>query len=79
MSAKNTKSGLYIFNMVIQFFFETFIAMVIGYFLGQWLDKLFFNEQVILTYVFIIIGIFAGLRNFIVRALKYGKEEENEK
>lgn len=79
MKKNESKSGLIIFNMVIQFFFETFVAMVMGYFLGKWLDKLIFNEKIILTYIFVVIGIFAGLRNFIIRALKYGKEEENEK
>ena len=79
MKNNDNKSAVYIFNMVVQFFFETFVAMVIGYFLGKWLDKVLFEERVILTYIFIVIGIFAGLRNLVIRALNYSKGEEDEK
>ena len=65
--------------MLTQFFLETFVAMAIGYFLGQWLDKVLFEEKVILTYILVVIGIFAGLSNFIKRALKYEKGENDEK
>ena len=71
--------GFYLFNLITQFFLETFVAMVAGYFLGQWLDGLLFNDKVILTYIFVILGTFAGLRNLIVRALKYERGENNEK
>lgn len=79
MKKNGNNTGIYVFNMVIQFFLETFIAMVIGYFLGKWLDKLLFDEKVILTYFMVVIGIFSGLSNLIKRSLKFGKEEENEK
>ncbi|MDA3932261.1 MAG: AtpZ/AtpI family protein [Tenericutes bacterium] len=65
--------------MIVQFFYETFFAMALGYFLGKWLDGILFNNKVILMYILIILGVFAGLRNFIIRALKYVKEEDNEK
>ena len=70
--------------MVVQFFIETFVAMVIGYYLGKYLDSLLFEEEVVFIYVFVVVGIFAGLRNLIVRALKYSKgniedEESNSK
>ena len=84
MKNKGNKTTFYIFNMVVQFFIETFVAMVIGYYLGKYLDSLLFEEEVVFIYVFVIIGIFAGLRNLIVRALKYSKgniedEESNPK
>ncbi|MFW5888834.1 MAG: AtpZ/AtpI family protein [Bacillota bacterium] len=78
MKKNDNKSAVYIFNMVVQFFFETFVAMVIGYFLGQWLDKMLFEEKVIFTYILVVIGIFAGLRNLVIRALKYDKGESHE-
>lgn len=70
--------GFYVFNLVTQFFLETFVAMVAGYFIGQWLDARFFGDKVILTYILVILGTFAGLRNLIVRALKYEKGGHNE-
>jgi F0F1-type ATP synthase assembly protein I len=78
MSKKSDKTTFYIFNMVIQFFIETFVAMVIGYFIGKFLDKWLFSEKVVFIYIFVVIGIFAGMRNFIIRALKYSKGEEDE-
>lgn len=84
MKNKGNKTAFYIFNMVVQFFIETFVAMVIGYYLGKYLDSLLFEDETVLVYVFVLIGIFAGLRNLIVRALKYSKgniedEESNSK
>lgn len=52
--------------------------MAIGYFLGKWLDTVFFEDQTILLYVGFVLGIFAGLRNLIIRALAYTKGEANE-
>ncbi|MCK7488081.1 MAG: AtpZ/AtpI family protein [Bacillus subtilis] len=52
--------------------------MAVGYFLGKWLDSLFFPDQSILIYVGFVLGIFAGLRNLIIRALAYTKGEANE-
>lgn len=67
-----------ILHMITQFFWETFVAMAMGYFLGGWLDKLLFENRTILLYVGIVLGIFAGLRNLIVRALAYTKGEKHE-
>ncbi len=78
MNKKSNKTAFYIFNMVIQFFIETFVAMVIGYFIGKFLDQWLFSEKVVFIYMFVVIGIFAGIRNFIKRALKYSEGEENE-
>jgi F0F1-type ATP synthase assembly protein I len=79
MSNKQDKSTFFIFNLVIQFFIETFVAMVIGYFIGKYLDQWLFSDKVLFVYILVVIGIFAGISNFIKRALKYSKgEEENE-
>ena len=72
---KRNKSAFYIFNIVIQLFLETFVAMALGFFLGRWLDGLLFEDRTILTYVLTFIGIFVGLRNLIVRMLKLNKDE----
>ncbi|MDY0023337.1 MAG: AtpZ/AtpI family protein [Candidatus Izemoplasmatales bacterium] len=79
MKEKKEKSAYFLFNLIIQFFVETFVAMAIGYFIGNFVDEKFFPEQNIFVYVFIIIGIFAGLSNLIKRSLKISKGEEDEK
>jgi len=79
MNQKKSKSAYYLINLMIQFFVETFVAMIIGCFIGKYLDILIFEDKKILVYVFIVLGIFAGLRNFIKRALAISKGEEDEK
>jgi len=75
---KNT-NVLLVINLIVQFFVETFVAMALGYFIGKYLDKWLFDDQIILTYVFVVIGVFSGLRNMIKRVLRNidgGKEDE---
>lgn len=80
MNKKKQKPVYYYINLVIQFFVETFVAMALGYFIGKYLDELLFESEATLIYVFIILGIFAGLSNLIKRVLKTIKEgEEDEK
>jgi len=67
-----------ILHMITQFFWETFVAMALGYFLGTWLDSLLFENRTVLLYVGVVLGIFAGLRNLIVRALAYTKGEKQD-
>ncbi|MDD3130167.1 MAG: AtpZ/AtpI family protein [Candidatus Izemoplasmatales bacterium] len=78
MRNKGKKSVYYVFNLVVQFFVETFVAMVIGYFLGKYLDSLWFPEKEVLVYVLLILGIFAGLSNFIKRAISLSNKGEND-
>ncbi len=74
------KTTYFIVNMIIQFFVETFVSMGIGYFLGRFIDTRLFEDKLVFTYIFIVLGIFAGISNLIKRALKYsGGGEENEK
>ncbi|MDP2426144.1 MAG: AtpZ/AtpI family protein [Candidatus Izemoplasmatales bacterium] len=73
MSKQNHKENAKIIHLIVQFFSETFVAMALGYFFGKWLDGFFFPDQTILTIVFLTIGVFAGLRNLIIRAIAYTK------
>jgi F0F1-type ATP synthase assembly protein I len=53
--------------------------MVLGYFIGRLLDNWIFTDKTILAYVFLFLGLFGGLSNFIKRALKSingGKKDE---
>jgi F0F1-type ATP synthase assembly protein I len=76
---KKDKSIFLTLNLVIQFFLETFVLMFLGYYFGQYLDNKFLDGKTTFIYVFVILGIFAGIANFIKRALKMSKGEENEK
>lgn len=79
---KKDRSAFYLYNMVIQFFVETFVSIAIGYVIGHYLDLWLFEGQTILTYVFIVLGIFSGLWMFIKRAMKTmdgGKKDEEDK
>ncbi len=78
---KNNKAVIITINMVISFFSETFVGMALGFFLGRYFDNLLFDgERMILAYVLLFLGLFAGLINFIKRVLKnIAKEEKNEK
>ena len=76
---KKDKSVFLTLNLVIQFFLETFVMMVLGYYFGQYLDNEFLDGETTFIYVFVILGIFVGIANFIKRALKMSKGEENEK
>ena len=78
MNKKKQKPVYYYINLVIQFFVETFVAMALGYFIGKYLDELLFESEATLIYVFIILGIFAGLSNLIKRVLKTIKEGEGD-
>jgi F0F1-type ATP synthase assembly protein I len=71
----NRRQTIRIINMVIQFFLETFVGMVLGYFIGRQLDLWVFDDRQVFVFIFIVFGVFAGLRNLIVRALKETKGE----
>ncbi|MDD3712056.1 MAG: AtpZ/AtpI family protein [Candidatus Izemoplasmatales bacterium] len=76
---KKDKSIFLTLNLVVQFFLETFVLMVLGYYFGQYLDNKFLDGETTYIYVFVFLGIFAGIANFIKRALKMSKGEEDEK
>lgn len=79
MDKSNNKQVITTINLVSSFFIETFVGMILGYFLGRFLDNLFFTDKAILAYVFLFLGLFAGLSNFIKRVLKNidgGKNDE---
>lgn len=79
MGKQNNKQVILTINLVTSFFVETFVGMVLGYFIGRLLDNWIFTDKTILAYVFLFLGLFGGLSNFIKRALKSingGKKDE---
>ncbi len=67
---KNNQHILVIINEAVMFFVETFVAITLGYFIGRALDQWLFEDRTILMYVFLVIGVFAGLSNLIRRVMK---------
>lgn len=57
-------------NLVMNFFVETIVGAVIGFFLGRFLDNTLFGEKQILVFVLLVLGLLGGLANFIKRVLK---------
>jgi len=66
---QNQKNALRVYSIVSSFMFEIIITVgisfIIGYFLDEWLNTVF-----VFKLIFIIVGIFAGIRNLIVRVSK---------
>lgn len=80
MGLKKHKMIYVIINMMIQFFIETFVSIVIGYFIGRAIDNWLFDEKQIFMYIFMVLGIFGAFRNLVIRSLKItGGEESEEK
>lgn len=80
MGLKKHKMIYVIINMMIQFFIETFVSIVIGYFIGCAIDNWLFDEKQIFMYIFMVLGIFGAFRNLVIRSLKItGGEESEEK
>ena len=63
---KKQKNAFRVYSIVSGFLYEIIIivgiSIAIGYFLDEWLNTVF-----VFKLLFIIIGIFAGIRNLIVR------------
>ncbi|MCK5388540.1 MAG: AtpZ/AtpI family protein [Candidatus Izimaplasma sp.] len=60
------KNAFRVYSVVSSFLFEIIItigiSIAIGYFLDEWLNTVF-----VFKLIFIIIGVFAGIRNLIVK------------
>jgi len=68
-----------IIQMIVQFFIETFGGIIVGYLLGKTFDNWLFEDKQLFVYILMIIGIFAGIRNLIVRALRFSGGDKHEK
>lgn len=79
MGQNNNFSNLQYMNLVIQFFVEVFIGLAVGYYGGQYLDRLIFDDKKILVYVLLVLGIFSAIINLARRALKLNEKEEGGK
>ncbi len=71
---KKQKNAFRVYSIVSGFIYEIMItigiSIAIGYFLDKWLNTVF-----VFKLIFIIIGIFAGIRNLIMRVSKLEEKD----
>ena len=77
MDNKN-REAFKVYSIVSNFIFEIMFILAasfaVGYFLDEWL-----NTLVVFKIIFVLLGVFAGLRNFIIRISKVGVDKNDEK
>ena len=71
---EDTKKALKLVGLASTLGLTIVIATFIGLAVGLWLDRVF-NTSPWLTVIFLILGIFAGFRNFYRFMTKRAKEE----
>jgi len=73
-----SREAFKVYSIVSNFIFEVIfiigVSFAIGYFLDEWL-----NTVVVFKIIFVLLGVFAGLRNFILRISKVGVDEDDKK
>jgi F0F1-type ATP synthase assembly protein I len=63
------KKALKIYSVVSSFIFEIIITVALSFIIGYYLD-LWLHTVVVFKIIFILIGVFAGIRNLILRVNK---------
>ena len=63
------KNALRVYSIVSSFLFEIIVTVGISFFIGYALDRLL-NTVFVFKIIFIILGVFAGIRNLIKRVSK---------
>lgn len=79
MKKKDIKQAYLVWNIVIQFFLESFAGIFIGYFLGKKLDEWIFGDKEIFVYIIMILGMFSALVSLILKALKLSRSDSSGK
>lgn len=76
---KEAKQLYIVLNIITQFFLEVAVGMVIGYFLGKYLDLWILKDKSLFVYILMILGMFGALANLVKRALRLSGGETNGK
>lgn len=63
------KNALRVYSIVSSFMFEIIITVGVSYFIGYVLDEVL-NTVFVFKIIFIVLGVFAGIRNLIKRVSK---------
>ena len=66
---------LKLFAIASSFIYEAIAAILLGYFIGLGLDRLF-NLDTVFTIIFMVIGSLAAVRNLMVRVYKLGAQKD---
>ncbi len=59
------------------FIWEALVAILIGFFVGRWLDSLFDLNHLFMI-VLMVVGALAVIRNFIMRVLRLGEKYDKQ-
>ena len=66
---KGQKNAMKVYSAVSSFLFEIVITVGISFFIGYFLDE-WLNTVFVFKLIFIVVGVFAGIRNLIKRVAK---------
>lgn len=72
---KKHSNAMKVYSVVSTFVFEIIITVGISFFIGYYLDQLL-HTVFVFKLIFIVIGVFAGIKNLIDRVTKL--EDRNE-
>ncbi len=64
-----------VYSIVSSFIFEIIVTVGISFLIGYFLDELL-NTVVLFKIIFIVIGVFAGLKNLVSRVAKLEDKDE---
>lgn len=73
---KRQNNSMKVYSIVSSFVFEIIVTVGISFAIGYYLDILF-HSVFVFKFLFIVIGVFAGIKNLINRVTKL--EEKNER
>ena len=74
---KKQKDSFKVYSIVSTFIFEIIVTVGISFAIGYFLDELL-NTLFVFKLIFIIIGVFAGIKNLIDRVSKLEDKDEEE-
>ena len=72
----SSKKAMETYSIVSSFIFEIIVTVGISFAIGYFLDEVL-NTLFVFKFIFIVIGVLAGIRNLIVRVTKL--EDKNGK
>ena len=67
---------LKLFAIATSFIYEALAAILIGYFIGRWLDRVF-NLDTVFLIIMMVVGALAAVRNLMVRVYRLGVKKDD--
>ena len=72
---KKQQNAFKVYSIVSSFIFEIIVTVGISFLIGYFLDEIL-NTVVVFKIIFIVIGVFAGLKNLVNRVAKLEDKDE---